>query len=78
MQKYHLIGKLIIDEIILFREILKNRFITRKWNIMLANENYLFLADEETSTIFVTNVIILMKLWLVLRRYSQLLRRQIN
>lgn len=45
---------------------------------MLANENYLFLADEETSTIFVTNVIILMKLWLVLRRYSQLLRRQIN
>lgn len=45
---------------------------------MLASENYLFLTDEKTSTVFVTNVIILTKLWLVLRRHSQLLRRQIN
>lgn len=45
---------------------------------MLASENYLFLADEKTTTVFVINVIILMKLWLVLRRYSQLFRRQIN
>lgn len=56
---------LIINEIILFHEILKNRFITRRWNIMLASGNYLFLADEKTSIVFVTNVIILMKLWLV-------------